>query len=169
MVQIVNITPVESCSRPLRGTLFYAPGQGDDISAHLYFNLNDPRAPASYTNANSSIKHPDYFGNYTISLKYGEVFTFQITAAVLNKSCQFTLTLTGIVNGKTFAESVNNHGQPFRVTSLLLVPPAADDVPDFAGYQDLYAAGAGAAYKQNQNGTVLWIRVNPKSYPGRLS
>jgi hypothetical protein len=160
VIQIVNITPVERCSRPLHGTLFYAPGQGEDVSAHLYFDLNDPQAPASYTNANSGIRHPDYFGNYTISLEYGEIFTFQITTSVTNKYCQFTLELAGIADGKNFTESVNNNGRPFRVTSLL---------PQATAYQDLYASGAAGGYKENQNGTGLWIRANPKSYRDPLS
>jgi hypothetical protein len=169
IVQIVNVSPAESCSRPLHGTLFYAPGQGSSASLGLYLNLNDPQTPASYTEGSSTVRHPDYFGNYTISLQHGEVFTFEITAAVTHSSCQFTLVLTGISDGKTFTQSVNDHGYPFRVTSLLTKPFSADSIPDFIDYQDLYLAGPAAGYKQDSNGTALWIRGNPKTYRGQLS
>jgi hypothetical protein len=169
LVQIVNITPVERCSQPLRGTLFYAPGQGQDVSAHLYYNLNDPQAPAGYTHANTEgAIYPDYFGHYTISLAFGKIFTFQITASVRNRYCQFTLIVAGIANGKTFTESVNNHGQPFRVTSLLPEPPTTEHVPSFAGYQDLYLGGIAAGLvdgnRENPYGVGLWVRANPKTY-----
>jgi hypothetical protein len=126
--------------------------------------LNNPQAPASYTTANSGTRHPNYFGNYTISLRFGEVFTFQITASVTNKYCQFTFMIAGISDGKKFTEQVNDNGQPFRVTSLLSESPAADTNPSFTAYQDLYVSGPAAGYRQDSNGTDLWIRVNPKSY-----
>jgi hypothetical protein len=166
LVQIINLTARESCFKPLRGALFYAPAQGADMSAHLHLDLNDPQAPIGYTEANSHVIHPDYFGDYTISLRQGEVFTFQITASVTDEYCQFTLALTGIVNGKTFTESVSNDGRPFRVTSLFLDPPVARNVPNFTSYQDLYLFGAAADYKHEPSGTSLWVRGDPKSYRG---
>lgn len=169
IVQIVNITPLVRCSQPLRGTLFYAPGQSDDVSTHLYFNLNDPQAPASYTKTDSATRYPNYFGNYTISLKYGEVYTFQIKTSVANRYCQFSFAIAGISDGKNFTESVNDDGQPFRVTSLLPEGSAANSVPSFAGYQDLYVAGAAAGYKQDKDGTNLWTRGNPNYYRDPLS
>jgi hypothetical protein len=65
-VQIVNITPVEKCYPPLHGTLFYAPSQGEEASAHLSVNLDEPQAPAGYTLPSSLIRRPDYFGHYTM-------------------------------------------------------------------------------------------------------
>ena len=163
-VQIVNITPLAECSNPLRGTLFYAPGQSDDVSAHLYFNLNDPQAPASYTRPNSAVIRPDYFANYTISLKYGEIFTFQLTASLVKKYCQFTFVISGITDGKKFTESVSDDGRPFRVTSLLLEPPSAGDTPIYSDYQDVYVSGPADGYKQDEDGTDLWVRIEPKHH-----
>ncbi len=106
LARITKILPVERCSAPLGGTMFFAPGQGgQDLSAHLYLNLDNPRLPAGYTLPSSAKKYPDYFGQYSISLGFDDQFTFQIAVSTRRQYCEFTLDLVVLDEGKTVVES----------------------------------------------------------------
>jgi hypothetical protein len=167
LVRVINITPTVKCSAALHGTLFYSPSQGEDTGAYLYFNLDRSQLNASYTHEDSGRKYPNYFGRYSISLSYGKQYTLQVTASTSKQYCQFGLSLTIIDDGKTLIESIDNHGQPFRVTALLPGMPDEHKV-DFAGYGELYLGGVASdpiiGGKRNSFGASPWVRADPKTY-----
>jgi len=160
LVRIINIKPVEHCSAPLDGTMFFAPGQGEDVSAQLYVDLDNPQVPAEYTKAWSVKRYPDYFGQYSISLGFGEQFTFQVAVSTSRQFCQFELDLTALDGGKTVTETVNDHGKPFRITPI---PAGGGTI--FSSYQVLYLDNeiARSVYPNITN-TNPWIRVNSKKF-----
>jgi hypothetical protein len=165
LVRIINILPVEHCSAPLDGTMFFAPGQGgQEPSAQLYLNLDDPRLPASYTLPTSFKQYPNYFGQYSIPLSLGQQFTIQIAASTQRQYCAFTLDLVVLNDGKTSVEPVSNHGRPFRVTS----EPAtgSNGKQRFSSYHDLYLGGAAIpdGAEQNPGAGITWIRGNPHAF-----
>jgi hypothetical protein len=165
LVRIINISPVEKCSAPLGGTMFFGPNQGSDASARLDLDLDDPQRPAAYVHPDSQTKYPDYFGQYSVSLRFGDQFTFQVDAATLHRYCAFTLDLTIIDNGKTVTETANNHGEPFRLTAL--PPETRERRQGFSIYQVLYLSGeiANNYYPQpNTYGEDLWVRADPKKF-----
>lgn len=157
-VRLINVAPVERCTAPMNGTLFLNPGQGEDLSAQLYLDLNDPTKPAAYMQAGATVRQPDYFGRYSISLAQGEQETFQVTAAVTGRSCQFTLAVTVLDGDQAVTETISDHGRPFRVTSL----------EGYASYQDLYLGGVISEQitkgQANQYQDSLWIKADPKTY-----
>lgn len=165
LVRIINILPVEQCSAPLHGTIFFAPGQGgQELSAHLYLNLDDPRLPASYTLPTSFKRYPDYFGQYSISLSLGQQFTIQIAASTQRQYCAFTLDLVVLDGGKTSVEPVSNHGRPFRVTPEPVT--GSNGKQSFSSYHDLYLGGAAIpdGADQNPGAAMTWIRGNPHTF-----
>jgi hypothetical protein len=163
LVRIINILPVEHCSAPLDGTMFFAPGQGgQNLSAHLYLNLDTPQTPASYTLPTSDEKHPDYFGQYSISLGFGDQFTIQIAASTQRQYCAFTLDLAILTGGKKVVEPVSNHGKPFLVTPFPVT--GNNGKISFSSYRDLYLGGAAIPDGQNPDGTQDWIKGNPHTF-----
>jgi len=159
LVRIINITPVESCSAPLHGTMFFFPGQGADESARLYLDLDHPLEPDAYALGSSAKRYADYFGRYSVSLRYDGQFTFQVTTSTSNQYCAFKLALTIIDDGKKVTETVDDHGQPFRLTSL----PERGNRVRFSSYQVLYLDYASADSTFNPSGPP-WVRGNPKKY-----
>jgi len=165
VVRIINITPVEKCSAPLHGTMFFGPNQGADGSTRLYLDLDNPQRPAAYFHPDSQKKYPDYFGQYSISLAFGKQFTFQVYAATLHQYCTFTFKLEIVDNGKVVTENVSNHGEPFRLTAL--PPENRDGRLSFPNYRVLYISGeiASTFYPQpNTYGEDPWVRANPKKF-----
>lgn len=157
LVRIINITPVESCSAPLDGTMFFLPGQGSDQSARLFVNLDNPLEPDAYALGSSIKRYPDYFGRYSVSLGYGDQYTFQVTASTSNHYCAFKLALTVIDDGKTVRETVDDRGQPFRLTSL----PEHGNQVNFSSYRVLYLDFASEGGNFDNSGPP-WVRANPK-------
>jgi hypothetical protein len=157
-VRIINIVPVERCSAPYSGTLFSNPGQAENLNPQLYLDLNDPSRPVAYTREGSAAQQQDYFRRYSISLRQGEQETFDVTAVVRRRSCQFTLNMTVLDGSSSVTETVSDHGQPFRLTSQ----------GGFASYQDLYLGGAISEQitkgQLNQYEEAPWIRADPKTY-----
>ena len=163
LVRIINITPVESCSAPLHGTMFFFPGQSGDLSAQLYVDLDNPLRPTAYASTPSVRKYPNYFGRYSVSLGFGEQYTFQVAASTLHQYCEFKLVLTVVDDGKTVMETVNDHGQPFRLTSL----PEHHHHIVFQNYQVLYlnaVSGANVSRKPSDFSVHPWERGNPKTF-----
>jgi hypothetical protein len=166
LVRIINILPIERCSTPLDGTMFFAPGQGgQDLSAHLYLNLDAPQTPASYTLPTSGKKYPNYFGQYSISLAFGDQFTIQIAASTQRQYCAFTLDLVALTNGKKVVEPVSNHGKPFLVTPLPVT--GSNGKLSFSSYRDLYLGGAAIPNGKNPDGALDWIKGNPHTFNWR--
>jgi hypothetical protein len=159
-VRIINVKPVETCSAPLSGTMFFAPGQGADTSARLYVNLDNPQLPAEYSRPPSEKKYPNYFGQYSVSLGFGQQFTFQVTASTSRHFCQFELQLTALDDGKMILETVNDHGKPFRLT-----PIPAGGGPIFSNYKVLYLDSEIArSYFPKITSPAPWVKVNPNKF-----
>lgn len=129
------------------------------MSARLYLDLGDPLEPDAYALGSSVKEYPDYFGRYTVSLGYGDQYTFQVTASTSNQYCAFELALTIIDDGKTVIETVGDHGQPFRLTS----GPEQGNRVSFSGYRVLYLDFASAGPDFNPRG-LPWVQGNPKKY-----
>jgi hypothetical protein len=166
LVRIINIAPIERCSAPLHGTMFFAPGQGgQDQSAQLYVNLDRPKLPIGYSLQNSLKILPDYFKHYSIPLAFGSQFTFQITVSTLRQYCELTLDLIVLDGSETVVERVTDHGAPFRITPLSA--SESDNKISFPGYSVLYLGGAAIPDGYNDQNTgsgELWIRGNPKTF-----
>jgi hypothetical protein len=167
-VRILNIKPVEKCTRPLGGTIFYAPSAGSDSITQLNINLDSPGAPASYTQNHQVNGMPegktisDYFGHNTVSLSNGEQFTFDIHASTALHYCQFTFDMTVVDGAKTVVETVDNHGAPFRVTAIY--HKNHDIIPIFSQYSAVYLGGV--ATPKGDNG---WTLVPPAQANRSLS
>jgi hypothetical protein len=152
-VRIINIQPVEKCSRPLTNALLYEPPAGADTFTRLALNLDEPLAPAGYY-VNADELRDDYFHHVSVSLRRGEQFTFEISARTTKYYCQFTLNMTVLDNAHTMVETISDHGQPFRVTATVF----RSKVGGFKSYKYIYTP----------TGLVggPWVRVNPATFNG---
>jgi hypothetical protein len=157
-VNIVDMQPVVSCQAPLNGTLFFSPTQGANYSTQLLVNLDEPLAAPSYTEdvGNHPVEGSGYFDHFTVSLVQNEQFTFQITASTARHYCTFSLDLTVLDGSQTMVETINNHGQPFRVTATVA----------FSRYRELYVGGVAAPQtdRANKSGYNDWLQADPTTY-----
>ncbi len=159
-VRIINISPVETCSAPLDGTMFYAPSAGVEGGSYLTLSTDNPLAPADFQPGLGSPTVSNFFGHYSVSLRYGEQYTFHIAVTGHKHYCQFAFDLTVLDGSGTVVESVNDHGQPFRLTGPSSVSSTA---APFSGYQDLYYGGVQST-KSNKFGAGELIRADPRTY-----
>jgi hypothetical protein len=161
LVRIINMQVVKQCQPPLSGTLFYSPGAAQDTSIKLGFNLDELVSVAR--TYRDSVFGSSYFDNKTVSLKRGEQEVFQIRAETKRYYCQFELRLTIVVDGKTVNETVDDHGQPFRVTASLVANPGVKD--PYSAYKAAYLGGVARPVNDEVNGDVL-VPIKPASYIG---
>jgi len=165
--RIVDIQPATSCTQPLHGTLFYSPSAAGDPVTQLNLNLDKPQIPASYEvyNQVNGVWTPknisNYFGHYTVSLKYGEQFTFDIDAATELHYCQFTLKMTVVDGSGSVVESIDNNGKPFRVTAIY----GREAAPTFSRYNVVYLGGIANTISRNDS----WVRVDPMKAAANLT
>lgn len=159
-IRIIDLRPVKRCQPPLSGTLLFSPPQGSDDSVGILFDLDQARPdPVA---ADRVEEGENYFSTHTVSLKRGEQQTFQIYAGTARQYCEFSLQLTIVADGKTLTQTVDNHGQPFRVTALASCTgePTCDPMDiRFASYKTLYTGGA-----QTYCVNGAWTREEPTTY-----
>jgi len=159
-VSILDLQVVKDCGPPLSGTLFIAPGQASDDDVRLGFNLDSDDTDAeSAAGWDTSNWKPDYFESKFISFSPGEQRVLNIRAATSKHSCTFTYQAT-VLEGRTkFYQTINDDGQPFRVTAI---EETASKAP-FSYYSALYAGGV---YTQSNNEHGEFVKENPETYPG---
>jgi hypothetical protein len=149
-VRIVDIRPVVTCKAAPHGTLFLSPPAGSQGSTQLYLDLGQPQPALSYRQGTRIV---DYFTHYTVSLAYGEQFTFQIIATTpVMHYCQFSLDVIVLDNGRTVMERVGNHGKPFQVTASYRS----------SRYSVLYIGGVDSITPGGK-----WSRADPATYRDR--
>lgn len=160
-LRVINIEVIKSCSAPLDGTLFYAPGQASDPSAKIAFNLDSRYPLAVGIPGNSSIPEPPqyynstnpYFANYTVSIDPGAQQVFDLFTQVSSYACTFRYQLT-VLDGEAKVYQVIGDGpQPFRVSG-----GRWDPGPD---YPVMYYEGP-----CNPDPSLGFVRVNPKTFKG---
>jgi FlaG/FlaF family flagellin (archaellin) len=157
-VRIVNIQPVASCAKPLRGTLFYSPSAGAGPVTQLNLDLDKPMEPLSYVasyevdGAWTSKEVADYFNHYTISLDPGEQFTFAVHATTQLHYCRFSLNMTVVDGTRTMVEPITDHGRQFQITAVY-----GKYSPAFSRYSTVYFGGVASPDMKTDG----WTRVDP--------
>jgi hypothetical protein len=144
---ITDIALIKNCHPPLTGTLFLSPTAGENGSILLNFNLDSARTLAQAPNG------LDYFANFTISLKPGEVQVLQVNVNTSHYYCQFTMQMTVLVGSRQTVETITNAGQPFRVSALA----ATKD------YHALYVGGVATPHGYPAGD---FVPENPATYQG---
>jgi hypothetical protein len=157
-VRIVDMVPSEHCTSPLHGTLILDLNAGAVINTRLFFQLDQPRTPASYIDPNTNQTVPDYFSRYGVTLNYGEQFSFGVFAqAVQSSTCSVVFVMTVLVGNETVRETVSDQGRPFRVTG----GEVGTEPGSLSSYGDVYISGGNFGSSLNN---AFLVRVNPKIY-----
>ncbi|MFI6395451.1 hypothetical protein [Nonomuraea sp. NPDC050540] len=152
-VAIVGMEAEKSCSAPLRGTAFYDPSAGaPEENVYIGFNLDDPSSRAQEQGEDGY--EGDYFSGKTVRLAKGEIITFQIEAFTSKSYCEFSLSMETVSDGKPATQVIDNHGSPFRVSTM-----RGDG--NFSSYQALYLGGVAIP---DDVWPKEWTEGNPKIY-----
>jgi hypothetical protein len=166
-VTITDIQALKSCQATLDGTIFA--GQAkleesslDDDGTQLGLYLDSPNPEAMVANGwNVSQWNQEYASGPLVAIQGNGTYGFDIRAIALHVACRFSILVRFVYDGKTFNETINDGGQPFRVSALLpgvLKPYKPGDHP-YAGYGILYVGGDASPW---HDGT--WAREDPKTW-----
>jgi len=152
-VSILDVRVVKKCGPPLTGTLFDSPPQAGDWDVRIGFNLDSADTDAeSATGWNTNAWKPDYFENKYISFRPGQQQVLNIRAVTDSHACTFSYQAT-VLEGKTkFYQTIDDGGQPFRVTSI----------NSFGRYAALYVGGVYTEWPTHHHGE--YVKENPKTY-----
>jgi len=152
-IRILNIYAVKSCGPPLKGTLFFAPGQGGESNVELGFNLDLPDNEARVSDGLHlvSASSPAYFSRHTIQIAPGKQQVLGMFATTTRFHCSFRYGVTLLNGDKKEYQLIGNGDKPFRVSALA----------DFPQYSVVYAAGPTSPDPRG-----AWARVNPNKYSG---
>jgi hypothetical protein len=160
LVRVIDMNVIKYCGAPLSGTLFYNPNQGADQDIRLGFNLDSTDTEAEYAMGwGANGWKPDYFSNYTVSIKPGAQQVFNLRTAVTKHSCSFEYRLTILDGTRKVNQIVNNGGQFFRATAIRRKFVGVG--MRFSAYQVEYAGGV-----ENEEGNGAYVRVNPETFRG---
>ncbi len=152
-VRILDIDVIKSCTQPLRGTLFYAPGQAAVETIQLGFNLDSPDSDARKIDGeNLTNSDPHYFADYTVLIAPGAQQVFNLFAQTSNHACVFRYQATVLEGVKKVYQTIGDGPEPFRVTG---------EYQAFSKYSVIYAGGLLSSYRDGR-----FVRVNPKTYEG---
>lgn len=164
-VRVDRIRLESVCRSPLTGTVFYSPPAGPAVAiGKIGFDLDsqDPTAREMKDAEGSQTFGGDFFSNNVQYLKKNDGFAYHIVARTEKHYCEFRLKIDASANGISQTISVDNHGQPFRVSALIcdgtskFVP-----CPKFSEYKRVYAGGVA-----NFQGKGEWIPKPPMTYDG---
>lgn len=120
-LRVIDIEIAKSCTAPLNGTRFFAPGQASDPSVKVGFDLDRmyptavevpfwPDSPKFYNSA------APYFANYTVSIAPGEQQAFDLFAQAFNHACTFRYKFTILENETKVYQIIGDGPEPFRVS-----------------------------------------------------
>ncbi|MDG4819605.1 hypothetical protein O7628_29340 [Micromonospora sp. WMMD956] len=152
-VRLTDIAIRPRCREPLTGGLFDNRPQGAAETVQVGYDLDrDPVfAQKARTDDNDMLPRltGNYFADQKYALKRGEQATFRLSAVTRKRYCEYTFELEYLADGKPGSTTVDNQGQPFRVTALVV---RGGEV-DCSAYRQVYrSSGRG------------WVPV-PKSSP----
>jgi hypothetical protein len=117
------------------GTLVNLHEEGGDGSIEVLFDLNDPlpgaRIPEPNPNGPGLVAGNPYFSQNTISLNDREqVVVVPEVRPAANHASEFELSVRYTIGGERRSMTIDNNGQPFRVTPLSCRAGAIDPVYD---------------------------------------
>lgn len=160
-VTLTEISADVTREAPLTGTLMWAPPQGGDSLTAMGFSLDesephareidwdlfDATAFPSAASPENYLTNRPYLTSGGIMLPSQGVRTLFILAGGVSHFYEFTIRIKGIVNQEAFEQTIDNQGEPFRVTAapayiendgVREIDRSAFDVVyeyDFANYQ----------------------------------
>ena len=143
-----TITDIEvidkQCHTPNEATIFALLGGGDTANTPLTFDLTqqDPHAKDN--------SGENFFETHSTSLAYGEVESYSVKIET-KAECTFKLQLDVATSSGTLKQTIDDHGQPFLVTSY----PTFDK--PYSTYQEVYIKEASVAGP--------WTKTDPKTLP----
>lgn len=143
-----TITDIEvidkQCHTPNEATIFALLGGGDTANTPLTFDLTqqDPHAKDN--------SGENFFETHSTSLAYGEVENYSVKIKT-QAECTFKLQLDVATSSGTLKQTIDDHGQPFLVTSY----PTFDK--PYSTYQEVYIKAASVAGP--------WTKTDPKTLP----
>jgi hypothetical protein len=147
-VTITGLRVVKQCGPPLSGTLFFSPGQAEDNTIRVGFDLDSSVSYAQVV-SDGSIGGGDFFAQHVVTLAPGEVQTFELYLKTDQHDCRFTFQMSVATPTGTILEKIDDNGKPYELTGML----------NTSAYQDLYLGGSA-----NADGTSGWVQSDPKTY-----
>ncbi len=156
-IRIVDIRAAKTCTKPIGGTLFWAPGQSAIGSIVLGFNLDltstDAKVTRGYPPKSTT---PDYFPQYTVAIKPGMIQVFDMLASSGKYSCEFKYFFSILEGNKQVSELIGQGSGSFRVSAL----PSNHGISHYlAKYNVVYVGGTSSNVRGGR-----WVRVNPRTY-----
>jgi hypothetical protein len=139
---------IEKRDKPLNGTLFYAPPQGDATNSVIGFNLDEPGAVAREVNTEELFRDKrdlgePYFRAHSVTLTYGEQHIFNIIALTSERYYSWNIRVSIYVNNKLQEFKVGLPGKspgqqrPFQITARA-DPLTSKAKGSFSVYNELY-------------------------------
>lgn len=129
-VTLTEISANVTREAPLAGTLMWAPPQGGDSLTAMGFNLDEvePHAreidwdlfdatPPIADSPEKYLTNRPYLTSEGIVLPSQGVRTLFILAGGVNHYYEFTIKIKGIVDQEPFETTIDNQGEPFKVTA----------------------------------------------------
>lgn len=136
-VRIIDIkADIVKRGEPLKGTLFYDFYDGADPLTRIGFNL-DENVPVAREIGDDGLGDPYFQTKATITLTYGEVEVFEITAGTAEHYVEWCIDLSLLIDGQSETVTVcPPDGQPMRTTAYHEPANKADS--QFSAYQEMY-------------------------------
>jgi hypothetical protein len=139
---------IEKKDKPLNGTLFYAPPQGDATNSVIGFNLDEPSAAAREVDTEKIFENrrdlgQPYFRAHSVTLTYGEQHIFNIVALTTRYHYSWHIKMSIYMNGKLREFKVGLPGdspgqqRPFQITARA-DRIATNEKGNFSVYKELY-------------------------------
>lgn len=162
-VRVDRIRLASQCRDPLTGTVFYSPPAGPAVPiGKIGFDLDSP-APVARKLIDGEFEQKlgaDYFANNVQYLKKDDGFAYRVVARTSKHYCEFRILVDASASGASQTMTVDDRGQPFRV-SALVCGGGPLPCPKFSAYRRVYSGGVA-----NADGRGSWTAKDPKTYNG---
>lgn len=152
-VRITQMRALRHCEAPATGTIFDSPPAGSDTTIKVGFDLDSSDPTAQYQ-SDTGEWLPGYFGNYTVSMNQGEQVVLHILSRTTTHYCEFRLGLDVLDGDTTVTQTIDNAGEPFTVSALLV----QNGELVLSEYQAVYFGGV-----IDPSPTDAWVREDPKT------
>jgi hypothetical protein len=165
-VTITSITVSKSCTPPNRGAIFYG-AQADAAAAGsaggaeqlgVDLDATDPEAMVVSGWNVASWRQP-YDDGPLITIPADGVDVLDVRAIAPWSACTFSFAWTAVNSVTTWTETLNDDGQPFRVSAVLPGTATKSVHFPFAGYLRLYVGGPASPWRD-----WSWTRENPATW-----
>lgn len=167
-VTISDIRAEKSCRPPLSGTIFTGqsklgePSSADDEGTQLGFDLDSPN-PEAMVAADWNVRQwtQEYASGSLVTIPGRGMHVFDIRAIALHSACRFSILVRAVYGGRPSTVTLNDDGQPFRVSALLpsVLGHQKPGGNPYAGYEMLYVGGDASPWHDR-----TWARENPKTW-----